>query len=123
MLTERFARALIHAARQHADQTRKGSGVPYISHLMAVCALTIEYGGGEDEAIAALLHDAIEDQGGDVGSRQRSCANLARASRRLSTGCTDTDESPKPPWQARKEEYIRHVAEAIAIGAIGVGMR
>ncbi len=111
MLTERFARALIHAAREHADQTRKGSGVPYISHLMAVCALTIEYGGGEDEAIAALLHDAIEDQGG-ASARAAILREFGACVTEIVDGCTDSDESPKPPWKARKEEYIRHVAEA-----------
>ena len=66
MLTARFEEALLYATRLHADQTRKGSDIPYVSHLMAVAGLTLEYGGGEDEAIAALLHDAVEDQGGEA---------------------------------------------------------
>lgn len=111
MLTERFERALLHASRQHADQTRKGSGVPYVSHLLAVSALTIEYGGGEDEAIAALLHDAIEDQGG-AAARAAILREFGAQVTEIVDGCTDTDELPKPPWRARKEAYIRHVAEA-----------
>lgn len=113
MLTERFERALIYATRLHGEQRRKGSGVPYISHLIAVCALTIEYGGDEDEAIAALLHDAIEDQGGEA-ARAEILRHFGSRVTEIVEGCTDTDESPKPPWRARKEAYVRHVAEATA---------
>ena len=63
-LTSRFEKALVFASQLHREQRRKGSDVPYVSHLLAVAALVIEHGGDEDEAIAALLHDAIEDQGG-----------------------------------------------------------
>jgi (p)ppGpp synthase/HD superfamily hydrolase len=111
VLTERFERAQIYATRLHADQRRKGSGVPYISHLLAVCALTIEYGGDEDEAIAALLHDAIEDQGGET-ARLEILRQFGPRVTEIVEGCTDTDESPKPPWRERKEKYVRHVAEA-----------
>lgn len=113
MLTERFERALVFAARLHRDQRRKGSGVPYISHLLAVCELTLEYGGDEDEAIAALLHDAIEDQGG-AAAREEILRKFGPRVTEIVEGCTDTDESPKPAWRPRKEEYIRHVAEASA---------
>lgn len=111
MLTERFAGALEYANWLHREQRRKGSGVPYISHLLAVCALTLEYGGGEDEAIAALLHDAIEDQGGAV-ARAEILRRFGERVTEIVDGCTDTDESPKPPWRDRKEAYIRHVREA-----------
>jgi GTP pyrophosphokinase len=110
-VTERFERALVYATRLHDGQVRKGSGAPYISHLLAVCALTIEYGGGEDEAIAALLHDAIEDQGGPlarVGIFEKFGPNVTE----IVEGCTDTDKSPKPAWRARKEAYIAHIASA-----------
>lgn len=113
MLTERFERALVYAADLHREQRRKGSGVPYVAHLLAVCALTLEYGGDEDEAIAALLHDAIEDQGGAV-ARAGILRQFGERVTEIVEGCTDTDESPKPPWRARKEEYIRHVREAPA---------
>ncbi len=111
MLTERFERALVFAARLHRDQQRKGSGVPYVSHLLAVCALTIEYGGDEDEAIAALLHDAIEDQGG-AAARTEILREFGARVTEIVDGCTDTDESPKPPWRPRKEAYIRHIEHA-----------
>ena len=113
MLTERFDRALVFAARLHRDQKRKGSGVPYVSHLLAVCELTLEYGGDEDEAIAALLHDAIEDQGGEV-ARAEILREFGARVTEIVDGCTDTDESPKPAWRARKENYIRHVEGASA---------
>ncbi len=64
MLSERFTEALVYATQLHAEQARKGSGVPYIAHLLGVASIALEYGASEDEAIAALLHDAIEDQGG-----------------------------------------------------------
>jgi (p)ppGpp synthase/HD superfamily hydrolase len=113
VLTGRFERALVFAAHLHRDQRRKGSGVPYVSHLLAVCELTLEYGGDEDEAIAALLHDAIEDQGGAV-ARAEILRKFGERVTEIVDGCTDTDESPKPAWRARKEEYIRHVADAPA---------
>jgi len=87
--------------------------VPYVSHLLAVCALTLEYGGGEEEAIAALLHDAIEDQGGPV-ARAEILHEFGERVTEIVDGCTDTDQSPKPAWRARKEEYIRHVMDASA---------
>jgi (p)ppGpp synthase/HD superfamily hydrolase len=113
VLTGRFERALVMAARLHRDQRRKGSGVPYVSHLLAVCELTLEYGGDEDEAIAALLHDAIEDQGGAV-ARAEIFQQFGPRVTEIVDGCTDTDESPKPAWRARKEAYIRNVENASA---------
>jgi (p)ppGpp synthase/HD superfamily hydrolase len=113
VLTGRFERALVFATRLHRDQRRKGSGVPYVSHILAVCELTLEYGGDEDEAIAALLHDAIEDQGGAV-ARAEILKKFGARVTEIVDGCTDTDESPKPAWRARKENYIRHVEVASA---------
>lgn len=109
--SQRFADALLFAYTLHAGQTRKGSDTPYVSHLMAVCGLAMEHGGGEDEAIAALLHDAVEDQGGKaVGDDiERRFGPAVRA---IVDGCTDTDQDPKPPWRARKEAYVAHVATA-----------
>ncbi len=92
---------------------RKGSGVPYISHLLSVTSLVLEDGGSEDEAIAALLHDAVEDQGGKKTLREIECRfsdNVAR----IVLGCTDTDQTPKPPWRKRKEDYIAHLRNAPA---------
>jgi (p)ppGpp synthase/HD superfamily hydrolase len=111
VLTRRFEEALLYATRLHADQTRKGSAIPYISHLMAVSALTLEYGGGEDEAIAALLHDAVEDQGG-AETRAEILRLFGSRITAIVDGCTDTDQSPKPPWRARKQAYIDHLRTA-----------
>ena len=111
LLTQRFEDALIYALRLHADQTRKGSATPYFAHLMSVAALVLEDGGDEDEAIAALLHDAIEDQGGaEVRAeiRRRFGERVAA----IVDGCTDAETIPKPPWRARKERYLASLADA-----------
>lgn len=110
MLT-RFEEALVFATRLHTRQIRKGSGIPYISHLLAVCALVLEYGGNEDEAIAALLHDAIEDQGGEA-IRQEIQQRFGETVVNIVNGCTDADTAPKPPWRPRKEAYIAHLQSA-----------
>ena len=109
-LTARFREALVWAAELHATQTRKGSDTPYVGHLLAVASTVIEHGGDEDQAIAALLHDAIEDQGGAETRREirRRFGDRVVA---IVDACTDTDETPKPPWQIRKERYIAHLAE------------
>jgi (p)ppGpp synthase/HD superfamily hydrolase len=105
MLTNRFEEALIYATRLHAQQLRKGSGVPYIAHLLAVTSLALEHGADEDTALAALLHDAIEDQGGAAtrAEIQRRFGDVVVA---IVEGCTDADVMPKPPWRARKEAYL-----------------
>jgi GTP pyrophosphokinase len=113
MLSNRFTEALVYATELHANQKRKGGKVPYISHLLTVASVVLEYGGNEDEAIAALLHDAVEDQGGPATReviRQKFGENVAA----IVDGCTDSDITPKPPWQARKEEYINHIPTASA---------
>lgn len=110
-LGPRFERALAYAARLHRHQRRKGSDVPYVSHLLATAALALEHGGDEDEAIAALLHDAIEDQGGEAtrrAIRRRFGARVAA----IVDECSDADTVPKPPWRERKENYIAHLAAA-----------
>jgi GTP pyrophosphokinase len=107
----RFDEALVFASRLHARQVRKGNGVPYISHLLAVCSLVIEFGGDEDQAIAALLHDAIEDQGGDA-TRQKIREQFGERIAYLVDGCSDTDQFPKPPWRQRKEAYLAHLRAA-----------
>ncbi|MEO8026747.1 MAG: HD domain-containing protein [Bryobacteraceae bacterium] len=107
MFSQRFEDALAYTARLHAGQTRKGSGIPYIAHLLAVSALAIEFGADEDEAIGALLHDAVEDQGGPptlTEIRRRYGVRVAD----IVSGCTDADTTPKPPWRHRKEVYIEH---------------
>ncbi len=115
-LTTRFEDALVYATRLHAKQTRKGSGVPYIVHLLAVASIVLENGGAEDEAIAALLHDAVEDQGG-AATRELLRQRYGEVVVEIIDGCTDTQELdglPKPSWRARKEAYIAHLAHAPA---------
>lgn len=104
-LTERFDEALVYASCIHRDQRRKGADIPYVSHLLGVAAIAIENGATEDQAIAALLHDAVEDQGGaerlqDIRSR------FGEQVARIVADCTDSDTEPKPPWRARKEAYL-----------------
>jgi (p)ppGpp synthase/HD superfamily hydrolase len=110
MLTSRFDEAFVYARALHAAQTRKSTDVPYISHLMSVAALVIENGGDEDQAIAALLHDAVEDQGGqetfDV-IRARFGESVAA----IVADCTDSWVSPKPAWRPCKEAYIAKLAD------------
>ena len=108
---ERFEDALVYTARLHRDQMRKGSEVPYITHLLAVAAIVGENNGTENEVVAALLHDAPEDRGGKKRLeeiRTRYGDEVAE----IVDGCTDTYEDPKPEWRPRKEAYVAHVAEA-----------
>lgn len=110
-LTPKFVEALGYAAEKHATQTRKAGEVPYLGHLLSVAGLVIEADGTETQAIAALLHDAAEDQGGErtlaeIG--QKFGADVAS----IVAECSDTFEAPKPPWRGRKERYIQHLREA-----------
>ena len=108
---EKFEDALIYTTRLHRDQTRKGSEVPYVTHLLAVAAIVGENDGTENEVVAALLHDAPEDRGG----RERLEEIRTRYGEEVAEivdGCTDTYEDPKPEWHPRKEAYVAHVAEA-----------
>jgi (p)ppGpp synthase/HD superfamily hydrolase len=110
-LTARFGRALVYAARVHARQLRRGTRRPYIGHLLGVTSIVLTHGGDEDEAIAALLHDAVEDQGGKPRLREIRRKFGARVAR-IVEGCTDSDVEPKPPWLERKTEYLRHLRHA-----------
>ncbi len=110
-LGPRFLRAFLFAAEKHAGQRRKASTVPYIAHLMGVASLVLEAGGDEDLAIAALLHDVVEDCGGAPmlkEVRRRFGKRVAN----IVDGCTDADTYPKPPWRERKENYLRHLRKA-----------
>jgi GTP pyrophosphokinase len=113
MLSSRFSDALTYAVALHADQRRKLSGEPYVAHLLAVAAIVLEYGGNEDEAIAAVLHDAVEDQGG-AATREEIGRRFGSAVVGIVDGCTDTAETPKPPWRQRKEAYIARLRDAPA---------
>lgn len=111
MLSERFTQALIYATNLHANQVRKGSGVPYVAHLLGVASLVLEYGADEDQAIAALLHDAIEDQGGAV-TREEIRQRFGEQVTAIVDGCTDSEIIPKLPWRQRKERCIAHISSA-----------
>jgi (p)ppGpp synthase/HD superfamily hydrolase len=109
----RLIQALGVAAQLHAEQWRKGSEVPYLAHLLGTCSIALEYGADEDEAIAALLHDAIEDVE-PAGDARAAVAAFGERVLRIVEGCTDTDQHPKPPWRERKQAYIDHLADADA---------
>jgi (p)ppGpp synthase/HD superfamily hydrolase len=105
MLTLRYDEALTFAHMLHRNQTRKGTNIPYISHLLAVSALVTEHGGSEDQAIAALLHDGPEDQGGEA-TLERIREMFGDDVAAIVSDCTDSWVEPKPPWRARKEAYL-----------------
>lgn len=105
MLTDRFDNALAYASRIHREQRRKGTSIPYVSHLLAVASLTLEHGGDEDQAIAALLHDAAEDQGGEERLADIE-ARFGPAVAKIVADCTDSWVEPKPLWRERKEAYL-----------------
>jgi GTP pyrophosphokinase len=107
--------ALAYAAEAHDGQVRKGTAIPYLAHLIGVCALVVEFGGDEDQAIAGLLHDVIED----CGEAHRAAIRRRFGDRvaDIVEGCTDgvPDASgEKPPWRARKVAYLRHLRDAPA---------
>src|SRR3977135_51104 len=106
-------RAFRYAAEKHAGQTRKQSAVPYLSHLMAVASLVLEAGGDEDIAIAALLHDVVEDCGGMPRLREVRKQFGPRVAK-IVEGCTDAFIEPKPEWMERKKNYLREVKHADA---------
>ncbi len=113
LLSNRFESALQYATIIHAGQTRKGTDIPYLSHLLGVTSIALEHGANEDVAIGALLHDAGEDAGGQEridDIRQRYGDAVAD----IVMGCTDTLKTPKPEWQRRKEDYIAHLPSASA---------
>lgn len=111
VLGQRFSDALCLANTLHAGQTRKVSGVPYVSHLLAVASLVIENNGKEDESIAAVLHDAAEDCGG-LRTLERIRDQFGEAVAEIVLGCSDTIETPKPPWRERKEHHLVRLALA-----------
>ena len=110
-LSEKFEEALIYATRVHVNQMRKKTRIPFVAHILGVTAIALEYGANETEAIAALLHDTVEDCGGaerlrDI--REKFGDDVAR----IVDGCTDTYETPKPPWLERKRSYIEHLKDS-----------
>jgi GTP pyrophosphokinase len=114
--TERFVSAMIYAHQVHRHQRRKGTGIPYVAHVLGVAALAMEYGADEDEAIAALLHDAAEDGGGEATLAEIR-AQFGDRVGDIVLGCSDSlveDPEDKLPWQERKENYLAHLENASA---------
>ena len=110
-LSERYDQALLFASQLHRSQLRKTTQVPYLSHLLAVSSLVLEHGGDEDEAIAALLHDAVEDQGG-LPTLDEIRRRFGERVADIVRGCSDSFTQPKPPWSERKAAYLEHLRGA-----------
>lgn len=113
-MTSRFEAALMLAHQVHHAQTRKGTGIPYIAHILGVAAIALEYGADEDLAIGALLHDAAEDGGGEARLAEIR-ARFGDAVGDIVLGCSDSlveDPAEKLPWRERKEHYLSHVERA-----------
>ena len=111
LYTQRFLDAVTAALTMHAAQARKSTTIPYAAHVLGTCSIALDYGANEDEAIAALLHDAIEDIHYEPGARE-AVAQFGPEVLRIVEGCTDATTSPKPPWRSRKERYVAHLHEA-----------
>jgi (p)ppGpp synthase/HD superfamily hydrolase len=111
-LTDRFARAFALAWEVHGRQLRKQTGIPYMAHVMSVCALALEHGAGEDVAIAALLHDTVEDSVDGAATHRRIATDFGERVARIVMACSDAvavPGEPKPPWRERKEQYLHHL--------------
>src|SRR5437899_11206028 len=114
-LTDSLVRACVLAIELHRHQVRKGTTVPYVSHLFGVAALVLEDGGDDEEAAAALLHDAAEDQGGQA-TLERIRSELGERVAAIVEACSDSLPEPgeaKPPWRVRKEAYLAHLAHVV----------
>jgi (p)ppGpp synthase/HD superfamily hydrolase len=110
-LSRQFEKALVYSTRIHGGRLRKKTRIPYIAHIIGVTAIAMEYGANETEAIAALLHDAVEDGGGAKRLRDIE-RKFGKDVARIVEGCTDTDQAQKPPWLERKKTYLAHVRHA-----------
>jgi (p)ppGpp synthase/HD superfamily hydrolase len=104
-VSARLREAVDLAFRLHAGQTRRGSRAPYVFHPLAVAGLVADAGADEDQVIAALLHDAVEDAGG-ADTRAEIARRFGEDVARLVDACSDTDRTPKPPWRERKEAFL-----------------
>lgn len=124
LLGSRFADALVYASEVHGSQLRKGTDIPYVSHLLGVASLVIEAGGDEDEAIAALLHDAVEDQGGLprlAEIEERYGPQVAEIVKECSDS-TSADVDAKDDWAERKALYQQRVEEEMSASALRVSL-
>lgn len=110
-LSARFTQAFAYAQQLHANQYRKGGSIPYLSHLMSVAALVLEDNGTEEDAIAALLHDAVEDQGG-VETLEHIRGQFGDTIAGYVDALSDARGTPKPPWRQRKLQYFQQLRKA-----------
>ena len=110
-LTPQFEAALIYATQLHAQQRRKITHTPYIAHLLSVAALVLEDGGSEEEAIAALLHDAVEDQGGAT-TRAEIRRRFGSKVTAIVDGCTEPEQTPSMTWKEHKQKYLEQLRQA-----------
>ncbi len=125
MLTAKFQEAITLAADLHSDQVRKGTDIPYIGHLLSVAGLVLEFGGDESQAIAAVLHDLVEDQAHKLGGADKAYAEIdtrfGPEVTRIVASCTDAEGDGtgiKPPWKQRKVAYIEHIPHVDARAAL-----
>src|SRR5438045_8883106 len=109
--SRQFEKALVYATRIHGGKLRKKTRIPYIAHILGGCAIAMEYGANKTAAIAARLHDAVEDCGGWKRLRDIE-RKYGKKVAKIVQGCTDTDQTPKPPWLERKKAYVAHVRHA-----------
>lgn len=120
MLSERFTQAVDYAREAHASQTRKGTSIPYLAHLLGVASLVLDHGGDEDQAIAALLHDTVEDQGAhhealirhQFGDRVADIVMACTDGTQEDKAHATTAEAKRDDWLRRKQHYLAHLAEA-----------
>jgi GTP pyrophosphokinase len=116
-LSPKFTEALLYAGELHGRQRRKGSGIPFLAHLLGVAAIVLEDGGDEDEGIAALLHDAVEDHPRHGATEKEIRERFGVRVHRIVMGCTEPDphaleRGHRGPWEDRKRRYIAHLGEA-----------
>ena len=121
-LSRRFSDALVFANVLHGEQVRKVSGTPYVAHLLRVAGIVLEHGANEDEAIAALLHDAVEDQGG-ADARRQIRDRYGDTVALIVDGLSDTDQMPKPPWRGAERGLHREPSNGFQVGSPGIGGR
>jgi (p)ppGpp synthase/HD superfamily hydrolase len=112
ILSPRFEQALLYAATIHAGQARKGTTIPFLAHVMSVAGIALEHGADEDQAIGALLHDAVE-KGGGPSRLDDIRARFGQKVAEIVEGCTEQQGNPKPPWRARKAAYIAHLPRVL----------
>lgn len=115
-LSPKFTEALLYAGELHGRQRRKGSGIPFMAHLLGVAAIVLEDGGDEEEGIAALLHDAVEDHPREGKTETEILERFGSRVHRVVMGCTDTDPAggKKGTWESRKKKFINHLRSEAA---------